>query len=129
MVHKDTGDASAWFINYHLKENLTYLLPSVRAKLSITLCLEIPCIRLSCLFRLVPLSKTISRNGVPTFLKTGYGMTRWIYKPNSIFNVQLCLTHSNQFHSKTFILIITFNVLPKYLLIIFEPKLFKKQLL
>ena len=26
-----------------LKENLTYLLPSVRAKLLITVCLEIPC--------------------------------------------------------------------------------------
>ena len=30
-----------------LKENLTYLLPSVRATLLITVCLEIPCIRMS----------------------------------------------------------------------------------
>ena len=53
-----------------LKENLTYLLPSVRAKLLITVCLEIPCIAFSRSIKLIRRYSGVGRSwreGVKTF--------------------------------------------------------------
>ena len=56
-----------------LKENLTYLLPSVRAKLLITVCLEIPCtIKIAKQYEISKLISVSILIGVAVPAYTGY---------------------------------------------------------